>query len=37
VKFTGVEVAGGAEIAALVEKAVAGLHNVRVERKLCVG
>jgi hypothetical protein len=37
VKFTGVEVAGSAEITTPVEKTVAGLHNVRVEHKLCVG
>ena len=45
VKFTDVELAGGADLAALmekvavgpVEKAVAGLHNMRVERELCTG
>jgi hypothetical protein len=37
VEFTGVELAGGADLAALVEKAVAGLHVARVEHKLCVG
>jgi hypothetical protein len=34
--FTGVELAGGADLAALVEKAVAGLHVALVEHKLCV-
>jgi hypothetical protein len=45
VKFTGVDLARGANLAALVEKAAAGpvekatvgLHIVQVERKLCAG
>ena len=45
VEFTGVELAGGTEIAAPVEKATAGsvekpalsLHTVRVEHELCAG
>ena len=45
VKFTDVELAGGADLAALVEKAtvgpmekaVVGLHNMRVEHELCAG
>ena len=43
VKFTGVDIASGANLAAMVEKAAArlvkkaaaGLHTVRVERELC--
>jgi hypothetical protein len=46
VEFTGVELTGDAELTALeekataggpVEKAVLGLHTVRVKRELCVG
>jgi hypothetical protein len=37
VEFTGIELTGGADLAALVEKATAGLHTARVERELCVG
>ena len=35
VEFTNVELAGGVDIA--TQKASAGFHTVRVERKLCAG
>ena len=37
VEFTGVELAGGMEIDAPIEKGATSLHTMRVERELCAG